>query len=1607
MEEKVDRKFLTVRTSRNTLESFDRSKIVESLVKETGLDRKIAEEIAKEVEEFVKGLKFISAPLIREIVNVKLLERGLEEARRDYTRLGLPVYDVTNIIEKGIRENANLQHNPETIHKHVADWVMKEYALLKALPLHLADAHMKGEIHIHDLEYFVTRPYCFQHDLRWFLKNGLKVDGTGENTAVAGPAKNAEVAILHAAKALAAAQTNFAGGQGLDFFNVWLAPYMAGKTYKEIKQLAQMFVYEMSVDPETQLIVRHNGNIEKVKIGDLVDEWMNGNAKNVKMFGRNEVLLIDDDLEVLTCDEDGVRFAKITGMSRHSSDHILEIKTERGIKVRVTGHHSLYVIREGRLKAIRADELKVGDEIVFAFPEIEIDRGYINLYEELKNKNYAKRFRVTNLSKVVEKVGAENFKRVLKIDSWKLREIIAGRRTISFGEFVKIVEAFNLDIDDIKEVRITSSTYSRKKYYLPMKLEITPELLRLIGYYLADGYVNASDEGMGVGLALGDYELVEDAKRCIRAVFENEPFIEKDRTWNIRFGGKLGVKLFLDILDLGKYDHERRIPAWILLLPKEKLKEVLKAYFSGDGYVSKSTARVVGCSTVSEQLMSDVVFALLKFRILPTIHEIEKNVKEIGGVQVKSQRKAYRVLVFDLHKFYSEVGLIGKKDDRFKGLVRISTDGSALFTLKVVSIDRNEGEFKVYDIEVENTHRFIGVNRYCAVFSNSQMYVARGGQSLGKDELIYVVEDGKCKVVEIGKFIDDLMEKHSDEVIEYGDTEILYLNDEIYTVSVNTRTGKAEIKRIYAVSRHKPKGKVYRIVGKDGTSVVVTEDHSLFNYDENGNLVQVRPTEMKHIIRTFDNPFDEEFKLGDLIETGYRRTESPYNTRQNDIPERIEISVELCQFLGLFVAEGSYCTNGIRIATKDGDIIEFVKDFVGSLNPNISVSYRDGSVCFVNKGFYEFMRSLIDGRAENKNVPDFILKGDRTIKLAFLGGLISGDGYVSKDGRVHIYTTSKRLLGQLHLLLSSLGILYTLKVREKGEEVEIKGRRTFRRHECYVIELAKDSVAELKPYIVSRRKRERIKEVSVNRMPFDYRILKEHLRKLARRKPYADYAWKANGRRLKYGTLNRLAELNPHLRGIIERLKRNVPIEIEKIEEIEYDGYVYDLSVEENENFVTSQGILCHNTVFSDIDIEYGVPKICQDIPAVLPGGVVKDSITYGDFEEEAIAFARALTEVYLEGDYVGKPFFFPKPNYKLRRECFKKEGFDEFMILVHKVVAKYGSPYFLNLLAGYLPDNVFAQCCRLVLSPDNTDWEDFKKGCMRTGSLQVVTINLPRIAYEANGNDEKLFELLEKRMELAKEVIEIKREIIIKRMKEGALPFLTQDVNGEPYYRVDKVVRSIGFVGLNEMLKAHTGEELHESKDAWRFGLEVIKRMMDLAMEWSMETGQRWVITQTPAESAAHRLALLDLKEFNGKAVVQGDVKTGAVYYTNSSHVRVSADVPLFERLKIEGAFHPLCNGGMMAHVWIGESSPNPELLWELTKKIATKTLIGYWAYTKDMTFCRNCKKLHGGILKKCPSCGSDSLEWYSRVTGYYQRVSGWNDGKVRELFDRKRVRF
>lgn len=442
--------------------------------------------------------------------------------------------------------------------------------------------------------------------------------------------------------------------------------------------------------------------------------------------------------------------------------------------------------------------------------------------------------------------------------------------------------------------------------------------------------------------------------------------------------------------------------------------------------------------------------------------------------------------------------------------------------------------------------------------------------------------------------------------------------------------------------------------------------------------------------------------------------------------------------------------------------------------------------------------------------------------------------------------------------------------------------------------------------------------------------------------------------------------------------------------------FVYEMS----QMYVARGG----QTVFSSIALECAVPKIIWDVPVVLPGGKVKESETYLDYFDEANAFFNAILDVYMGGDFLGKPFNFPKCEVKLRPEYLSK--FEDEYVKVAALASKFGTPYFLNLCPDYMPDIVNSQCCRLIFTPDSDELRDFHKGAMRMGSLQVVTINLPRLAYETRGNDGELFDLLDSRMDLARDVLLIKRDVVRKRMDGGALPFCTMDCFGEPYLNLDKQVLNVGFVGLNELLKSHIGFELHENDDAWRFGLRVIRHMVERVNAYAEETGYRFGCIQTPAESCAHRLALVDRRIFEDRAVIQGDIGNGGIYYTNSSHVRPSARIPLLERIRVESSFHPLTKGGAILHVWLGENHPSAESVWGLIKRVATQSLAAYFAFTRDLTICRRCNSVESGVQVRCGRCGAESgdLEYWSRITGYYQQLRGWNAGKVQEFKDRHR---
>jgi anaerobic ribonucleoside-triphosphate reductase len=428
--------------------------------------------------------------------------------------------------------------------------------------------------------------------------------------------------------------------------------------------------------------------------------------------------------------------------------------------------------------------------------------------------------------------------------------------------------------------------------------------------------------------------------------------------------------------------------------------------------------------------------------------------------------------------------------------------------------------------------------------------------------------------------------------------------------------------------------------------------------------------------------------------------------------------------------------------------------------------------------------------------------------------------------------------------------------------------------------------------------------------------------------------------------------------------------------------------------------------IFTDINLYWEVPRHFEGVPAIGPGGDYTGK-TYADYLPLAQKFVWLLFEVFKEGDGSGRPFFFPKPLVHITEKFFQTPGHQEFLDHICEVAALKGNTYFV-FDRGQTAK--VSECCRLSFKLEAQDlrdaWEPWK---MRYCALQNVTLNLPRLAYQAEGDDTVLFARLAETMELAVQAHLQKKAFISKLLalgEKGPLSLLTMDRDGSPYLRMERATYLIGMVGLNELVQYHTGREMHEAEEAIKFGLKVIAYMKLLTDRFSQKHGMRFVLEQTPAESTAYRFAKLDLDKFPEQAgkVIKGNKERGEVYYTNSTLFNVSAPINPVDRVRYEGLFHPLIEAGAITHVWIGEAKPHKESLAHFVIKTFRLSKNDQIAFSPEFTTCRGCGRTARGLLPACPFCGSAEVDGITRITGYFTKVSSWNKGKIGELRDRYR---
>ncbi|OGC44124.1 anaerobic ribonucleoside-triphosphate reductase [candidate division WOR-1 bacterium RIFOXYD2_FULL_41_8] len=426
--------------------------------------------------------------------------------------------------------------------------------------------------------------------------------------------------------------------------------------------------------------------------------------------------------------------------------------------------------------------------------------------------------------------------------------------------------------------------------------------------------------------------------------------------------------------------------------------------------------------------------------------------------------------------------------------------------------------------------------------------------------------------------------------------------------------------------------------------------------------------------------------------------------------------------------------------------------------------------------------------------------------------------------------------------------------------------------------------------------------------------------------------------------------------------------------------------------------------LFSDLNVYWEIPKHFENVPALGRGGIPTGKV-YSDYINEAQSFAKAMFEVYKEGDASGRPFFFPKPLVHITDKFFNTPGHEEFLKLISEVATEMGNTYFVFDRGETAK---ISECCRLSFKLEYSDLQDAKEPWrMRYSAIQNVTVNLPRLAYRAEKDTDQLFQEIENSLEIVIRAHNEKRkfiELLLAEGENGPLALLAMNRDGEAYLRLRRVTYLVGILGLNEMVQFHLGQEMHESDAALRFGLKIISFMKLKCEELSEKYDQHFVLEQTPAESTAYRFAKLDMAHFpeQTKQVIKGNQGSEEIYYTNSTYFNVSQPMNAIDKVKREGLFHPLIDAGALTHVWLGESRPSAESIANFVIKTFKNTDNAQIAFSPEFTSCADCGKTTRGLHEQCPHCSSANIEGITRITGYFSRVPGWNKGKIAELRDR-----
>ncbi len=463
------------------------------------------------------------------------------------------------------------------------------------------------------------------------------------------------------------------------------------------------------------------------------------------------------------------------------------------------------------------------------------------------------------------------------------------------------------------------------------------------------------------------------------------------------------------------------------------------------------------------------------------------------------------------------------------------------------------------------------------------------------------------------------------------------------------------------------------------------------------------------------------------------------------------------------------------------------------------------------------------------------------------------------------------------------------------------------------------------------------------------------------------------------------------------RLVKHEETYIMRIKKVKYDGIIW-CPTTENETVIARRNgkvFITGNCPFSNITMDLDVPSHFKNSPVIIGGKPLGE--TYADFEDEMATFNKAFTELMIKGDAKGRIFSFPIPTYNLTKDFdWEKEEYDTLW----KMTAKYGIPYFSNFINSDMkPEDARSMCCRLRL--DNKELIKRGGGLFgsnpKTGSVGVVTINMARIGYLSEGDDD-FFERLSYYMDIAKQSLELKRRVLERFTEKGLYPYsrlYLDDVkkSAGSYWR--NHFSTIGLNGMNEACLNLMGQGI-ATKDGRKFAVSVLKHMNALLREFQEESENLYNLEATPAEGTSYRFAKIDRERFSN-IITAGKEHP---YYTNSTHLPVDYTDNLFNALDLQDELQCQYTGGTVFHAFLGERVDDISTCRNLVKKIAHNYNMPYFSLTPTFSVCSE----HGYLSGEKANCHCGKpCEVYSRIVGYYRPIQHWNKGKKEEFGERK----